>query len=143
MTIRYLQSKELAASNIRDLFLSVNWPVGNKPDILQRAFSHSDKVITAWDDEKLVGLINSIADGSLTAYIAYLLVNPDYQKQGIAKKLVRMIVFKYESYERIVSLTDKDTVDFYRKCGFLEARSIHFVRRQRLWHNLIMDTLAR
>ncbi len=125
MTIRYLQSKELAASNIRDLFLSVKWPLGYKPDKLQQAFSDSDKVITAWDGEKLVGLINTIADGSLTAFIPYLLVNPDYQKQGIGEKLVRKIISEYEKYERIVLLTEKDTVDFYRKCGFLDARSIH------------------
>ncbi len=125
MATTYLYGKEVESNSIRDLFLSVNWSQGDKPNKLQRAFSHSDKVITAWDGEKLVGLVNSIADGSLTAYIPYLLVNPDYQKQGIGKKLVRMIVSEYESYERIVLLTEKDTVDFYKKCGFLEARSIH------------------
>jgi hypothetical protein len=77
-----LYSKEVTAINIRDLFLSVNWSLGNKPDKLQSAFSHSDKVITAWDGEKLIGLINTIADGSLTAFIPYLLVNPDYQNRG-------------------------------------------------------------
>lgn len=125
MAITYLYGKEVGSNSIQDLFLSVNWSLGNKPDKLQQAFSHSDKVITAWDGDKLVGLINSIADGSLTAYIPYLLVHPDYQKQGIGRKLVKMIVSEYESYERIALLTEKDTVDFYRKCGFLEARSIH------------------
>ncbi len=125
MDITYLYSKQVAAINIRDLFLSVNWPLGNNPDTLQSAFNHSDIVITAWDGEKLIGLINTIADGSLTAFIPFLLVNPDYQKQGIGRKLVRMIVSEYKSYERIVLLTEKDAVDFYRKCGFLDARSIH------------------
>lgn len=124
MAVTYLDIKELESDSIRDLFLSVNWPLGEKPDKLQRAFSHSDKVITAWNGEKLVGLINSIADGSLTAYIPYLLVNPDYQKQGIGKTLLSMIASGYKSYERIVLLTEKDTVDFYKKCGFLEARSV-------------------
>ena len=125
MAITYFYDKKVEPNSIRDLFLSVNWSVGDKPDKLQQAFSHSDKVITAWDGEKLVGLINSIADGSLTAYIPYLLVKPDYQKQGIGEKLVRMIVSEYENYDRIVLLTEKDTVDFYRKCGFFEAPSIH------------------
>ena len=125
MAIRYLHSKKLEASNIRDLFLSVNWSLGNKPDKLQRAFSHSDKVVTAWDGEKLVGLINTIADGSLTAFIPYLLVNPDYQKQGIGKNLVNMIVSEYECYERIVLLTEEDAVDFYTRFGFFDARNIH------------------
>lgn len=125
MAITYLRNKKVESTSIRDLFLSVNWPVGNKPDRLQQAFSYSDKVITAWHDEKLVGLISSIADGSLTAYIPYLLVSPEYQKQGIGEKLVSMILSEYESYERIVLLTEKDTVDFYKQCGFLEPQSIH------------------
>jgi len=127
MEIKFLYSKEVAAINIRDLFLSVNWSLGNNPDKLQSAFSHSDKVITAWDGEKLIGLINTIADGSLTAFIPFLLVNPNYQKQGIGRKLVRMIVSEYKNYERIVLLTEKDAVDFYRKCGFLDTRSIHSI----------------
>ena len=125
MAISYLFGQEIESNSIRELFLSVNWPLSNKPDKLQQAFRHSDKVIAAWDGDKLVGLINSISDRSLTAYIPYLLVNPDYQNQGIGKKLVGMIVSEYESYERIVLLTEKDAVDFYTKCGFLEARSIH------------------
>lgn len=125
MAITYLNGKDVESDSIRDLFFSVNWPLGNESDKLQRAFSHSDKVFTAWDKEKLIGLINSISDRLLTAYIPYLLVNPDYQKQGIGEKLVSMIISEYESYERIVLLTEKDTVDFYRKCGFFEAQSIH------------------
>ena len=125
MAITYFYDKKVEPNSIRDLFLSVNWSVGDKPGKIKQAFSQSDKVITAWDGEKLVGLINSIADGSITAYIPYLLVNPDYQKQGIGEKLVRMIVSEYENYDRIVLLTEKDTVDFYRKCGFFEAPSIH------------------
>lgn len=125
MAITYLYDKEVKTNSIQELFLSVNWLLKDKPEKLQQAFSHSDKVITAWDGDKLVGLINSIDDGSLTAYIPYLLVNPDYQKQGIGKALVRMIISEYESYERIVLLTEKDTADFYKKCGFIESRSIH------------------
>jgi ribosomal protein S18 acetylase RimI-like enzyme len=125
MAITYFCDKKVESNSIRAIFLSVNWSVGDKPDKLQRAFSQSHKVVTAWDGEKLVGLINSIADGSLTAYIPYLLVNPDYQKQGIGEKLVRMIISEYENYDRIVLLTEKDTVDFYRKCGFLDAPGIH------------------
>ena len=125
MAINYLYDKDLEISDIRDFFLSVNWSLGDKPDKLQRAFSNSDLVITAWDGEKLVGLINTITDGILTAYIPYLLVNPDYQKGGIGKKLISMILSEYESYERIVLLTEEDTVDFYQQCGFMESQGIH------------------
>ena len=125
MAITYLLDKDVKSSSIREFFLSVNWLLGDKPEKLQRAFRHSDKVITAWDGKKLVGLINTIDDGALTAYIPYLLVNPAYQKQGIGKTLVGMIISGYDSYERIVLLTEIDTVDFYKKCGFIESLGIH------------------
>jgi ribosomal protein S18 acetylase RimI-like enzyme len=125
MAITYRTGKEVEPNSLGGLFLSVDWPLGYQPDKLQRAFSRSDKVITAWDGEKLVGLVNTIADGSVTAFIPYLLVNPEYQKQGIGGKLIRMIVSAYEGYERIVLLTEIDTVDFYKKCGFIDAQGIH------------------
>jgi ribosomal protein S18 acetylase RimI-like enzyme len=125
MAITYLAGKELEPNSLGDLFLSVDWPLGHQPDKLRRAFSRSDQVITAWDGEKLVGLVNAIADGSMTAFIPYLLVNPAYQKQGIGKTLMKMILSAYEGYERIVLLTEKDTVDFYQRCGFFDAQEIH------------------
>ena len=125
MAITYRAGKEVEPNSLGDLFLSVNWPLGYQPDKLRRAFSRSDQVITAWDGEKLVGLVNTIADGSVTAFIPYLLVNPEYQKQGIGGILIGKIVSAYEGYERIVLLTEKDTVDFYKKCGFVDAQGIH------------------
>jgi ribosomal protein S18 acetylase RimI-like enzyme len=125
MAITYRAVKEVEPNRLGDLFLSVNWPIGYQPDKLQRAFSRSDQVITAWDGEKLVGLVNTIADGSVTAFIPYLLVNPEYQKQGIGRTLIGMILSAYEGYERIVLLTEKDMVDFYKKCGFIDAQGIH------------------
>ncbi|MDD5189677.1 MAG: GNAT family N-acetyltransferase [Dehalococcoidales bacterium] len=125
MAIMYRASKEIDSNSLGDLFLSVNWPLGYQPDKLRRAFSRSEQVITAWDGEKLVGLVNTIADGSVTAFVPYLLVNPGYQKQGIGKTLIGIIVSAHEGYERIVLLTEKDTVDFYKKCGFVDAQGIH------------------
>jgi ribosomal protein S18 acetylase RimI-like enzyme len=125
MAITYRVGKKIESNRLGELFLSVNWPLGYQPDKLRRAFSRSDQVITAWDGEKLVGLVNTIADGTVTAFIPYLLVNPEYQKQGIGGTLIEMIVSAYEGYERIVLLTEKDTVDFYKKCGFIDAQGIH------------------
>ena len=42
-------------------------------------------VYSAWDGEKLVGLISVMDDGIMTAHIHYLLVDPDYQYNGIGK----------------------------------------------------------
>ncbi len=44
-----------------------------------------ETVYTDWDNDKLIGLICAMDDGIMTAYIHYLLVNPDYQNMGIGK----------------------------------------------------------
>jgi hypothetical protein len=51
---------------------------GNYPDKLKKAIKNSDKVYSAWDKDKLIGLINSLSYGVMTAYFHYLLVRAEY-----------------------------------------------------------------
>lgn len=75
--------------------------------------------ISAWDGEKLIGLINALDDGELTAYVHYLLVNPEYQKDGIGTRLVEMIKQKYKDYLCIVLTAENPgLVGYYEKLGF-------------------------
>ena len=57
----------------------------------------------------------------MTAYIHYLLVNPDYHKLGIGKKLVDKMKEKYKEYLRIVLVAYNDEIGFYEACGFKKA----------------------
>lgn len=79
---------------------------------------NSHSVYSAWDGEKLVGLINCLSDGVMTAYFHYLLVRPEYQGRGIGEKLMGMILEKYESYLRKVLIAYDKQVGFYERCGF-------------------------
>lgn len=80
-------------------------------------------VFTAWDGDKLIGLISTMDDTIMTAYVHYLLVNPVYQNQGIGKKLVEMMKEYYKDYLRIVLIT-RDKEEFYKKCGFTQSDSV-------------------
>lgn len=80
-----------------------------------------ETVYTAWDGEKLVGLICAMDDGIMTAYIHYLLVSPAYQKLGIGKKLVEMMKEKYKDYLRIALVAYNGKIRFYEACGFKKA----------------------
>ncbi|MFH1395094.1 MAG: GNAT family N-acetyltransferase [Candidatus Omnitrophota bacterium] len=118
MGIEYKMTKEFEKKELEDLFLSVEWSSGKYPDKLVLAMKNSDCVVSAWDGDKLVGLINALSDGSMTAYFHYLLVNPDYQSKGIGKKLVEKILVNYESYARKVVIAYNKEIGFYTKCGF-------------------------
>ncbi len=118
MNIVYKDIKELPVDALSQLFLSVEWSSGNYPERLRIAMQNSDAVYTAWDNEKLVGLINSMSDGIMNAYFQYLVVRPDYQGKGIGKQLVSYMLERYETYLRKTLIAYDTAEKFYCKCGF-------------------------
>lgn len=116
--IKYIKTKEFNKEQLQDLFLSVGWSSGEYPDKLHIALKNSDKVVSAWDDDKLVGLINALSDGIMTAYFHYLLVRPGYQSSGIGKNLVLTMLEEYKDFARKVLIAYDKEVPFYQKCGF-------------------------
>jgi ribosomal protein S18 acetylase RimI-like enzyme len=116
--IQYKTIKDFSEKELRDLFLSVDWSSGNYPDKLVISMRNSSSVFTAWDGDKLVGLINVLDDGIMTAYVHYLLIMPEYQHIGIGKKLVKMVSENYKDYLRIVLIAYEKEIEFYKHCGF-------------------------
>jgi ribosomal protein S18 acetylase RimI-like enzyme len=118
MKIEYRKIKEFEEKELQDLFLSVEWDSGNYPDKLKIAIANSHAVISAWDNGKLVGLINSLSDGVMTVYFHYLLVSPEYQGKGIGKELVKLMLEEYKDFARFVVIAYDREIEFYKKCGF-------------------------
>ena len=119
--IKYKEIHEFTKEDLQDLFLSVEWSSGHFPDKLQIAMRNFETVISAWDGDKLVGMICAMDDGIMTAYIHYLLVRPDYQDKGIGRELVSRVKEIYDDYLRIVVVGYDDEVHFYENCGFEKA----------------------
>ena len=117
--IKYTEEKIFTQEQTEALFKSVGWVSGNYPERLHKALMNSDTVITAWDGEKLVGLVRALDDTEMVAYMHYLLVAPDYQGYGIAKNLLERIKEKYRDFLYIELMPeDKKNVPFYEKYGF-------------------------
>ena len=108
----------LTSKQLEDLFLSVEWSSGHFPDKLEIAMKNFETVYTAWDGDRLVGLISAMDDGIMTAYIHYLLVRPEYQGRGIGEQLIEKTKEKYKDYLRIVLVAYDKECGFYEHCGF-------------------------
>lgn len=89
--ICYCLNRWISEEDLRELFESVNWLSARYADRLSKAFKNAGTVISAWQDNKLVGLIEVLDDGELTAYIHYLLVHPSFQNQGIGASLIKRV----------------------------------------------------
>lgn len=119
MEIRYTDVKEFTQEQVQKLFKSVGWLSGEYPQRLYKALINSSTVVTAWDEDNLVGLARVIDDSEMVAFIHYVLVNPDWQGNGIAGKMLQIIKNKYKDYLYIeVMPSEKKNVPFYERNGF-------------------------
>ena len=105
-------------SELNELFSTVEWQVSRHIDRLSAAMYKYDNLITAWDGARLVGLVCSLDDGAVTAYINYLIVHPDYQRMGIGKELMRQILNEYRDFMRVELIADAGATEFYDKLDF-------------------------
>ncbi|MDY4201380.1 MAG: GNAT family N-acetyltransferase [Candidatus Fimadaptatus sp.] len=105
-------------SELKELFSTVEWQVSRHIDRLSAAMYKYDNLITAWDGARLVGLVCSLDDGAVTAYINYLIVHPDYQRMGIGKELMRRILNEYRDFMRVELIADAGAAEFYDKLDF-------------------------
>ena len=90
--IKYLKNVDL---NLEDIILvfeksSINRPIGNKNRI-KSMFDNSNLIISAWDQDKLVGLCRALTDFSYCCYLSDLAVDMDYQRQGIGKTMIDLV----------------------------------------------------
>lgn len=133
MEIQYKEEKEFTPGELEELFLSVGWESGNYPERLARAMKQSSLVISAWDHDRLVGLVRSLDDGETVAFIHYLLVNPAYQKLHIGAELMKRLLRHYEDllYVKVMP-SDPATIPFYEKFGFVRYDNYSALEIKRL-----------
>lgn len=119
MKVEYKSVKKFTEEQLERFFRSVDWVSANYADRLVKAMENSDTVVSAWADGELIGLINALDDGALTAYIHYLLVDPRYQGNGIASTMIGMLKEKYKDYLYLILIAEnKEVVRFYEKMNF-------------------------
>jgi ribosomal protein S18 acetylase RimI-like enzyme len=89
--ISYRSDRRPDAQTIAELYrLSpLNRPVDDV-DRIRRMYEGSNLVLTAWDGERLAGILRGWLDGAFDGYVCDLAVHPDYKKQGVGAKLLEL-----------------------------------------------------
>ena len=115
----YTEEKKFTQEQAAQLFQSVGWISGQYPVRLYKALMHSSTVLTAWDNDRLVGLARVLDDSEMLAYIHYVLVHPAYHGRGIAGTMIEMIKEKYKNYLYLEGMPEESkNVPFYQEHGF-------------------------
>jgi GNAT superfamily N-acetyltransferase len=118
--ITFSEQRDIAREKIVSLYEANGWSSAKKPE-LQLALLNFHYLVSAWDEERLIGIGNAISDGFLVVYYPHLLVHPDYQKQGIGKKILKRLKQRYEGFYQQILVAESTAIAFYEKCGFTRA----------------------
>lgn len=126
--IHYKENYQIDKSDLEKLYSSVGWAAYTKNlEVLEQAINHSLQVISAWNEDELVGLIRVIGDGFTIIYVQDILVHPDYQDKKIGTELMTKILDNYPEVRQKVLLTE-DAPDVRILCRkqHLQGVLIHY-----------------
>ena len=84
--ITYRDDRDLPLDPLVALYRANAWSSAEKGEALRDAMRGSHSVVTAWADDRLVGLGNTLSDGHLVVYYPHLLVHPDFRRRGSARR---------------------------------------------------------
>lgn len=112
---------------IKKLYDAVGWTAyTDDMNSLEKGYENSLKVLAAYEDDKLLGIIRAVGDGFTVVFIQDILVFPEEQGKGIGKALIKAMLDFYPNVRQIQLTTDVDpkTIAFYKSVGFSELSEI-------------------
>ena len=119
--ISYRDNANITAEQAIDLYkrstLGERRPVDN-PKTFEAMLKNANLTITAWDEDKLVGISRTLTDFAYVAYLADLAVDEQYQLTGIGKRLIAETQMHLEPHCMIVLLAAPKANEYYGHIGF-------------------------
>jgi GNAT superfamily N-acetyltransferase len=98
--------------------------MGEKPSgDLRQAFEKSTYVRIAYDQDKIVGAGRTVDDGKYYGMIVDLVVDPDYQGQGIGSTILHQLREEMAGFRVIGLRAASGKRDFYLKHGWKKSES--------------------
>src|SRR5262249_47750697 len=121
MKIEYRLGNNLDVDQVVELYksstLGARRPIDDRPRFAAM-LKNANLVVTAWDEELLVGISRSITDFSYFTYLSDLAVRVSHQKQRIGKELIRQTQIHGGSQTTVLLLAPPPAEKNYPHIGF-------------------------
>lgn len=131
--IVYRSNIKITAEQFIDLLnrstLGERRPV-NEPERIQKMLDHGNVLITAWQNELLVGISRALTDFSFCCYLSDLAVDQQFQHKGIGKKLIDLTHEVSGEQTMLLLLAAPAARDYYPKVN-MERFEHCFVRHRK------------
>lgn len=132
MDITYSSLVRISPDQAIDLYirstLGERRPIHNRK-AFENMYKHANLIISAWDDDKLVGISRTLTDFSYVAYLSDLAVDTQYQKQGIGKRLIQETKVHLDQDCMLVLLAAPKAREYYGPLGFEQHPSAWTLKR--------------
>ncbi|MBU3567815.1 GNAT family N-acetyltransferase [Polynucleobacter alcilacus] len=119
--ISYSDQAPITAKQAIDLYerstLGERRPINNVTTF-ELMLKNANLIVTAWDDDKLIGISRSLTDFAYVAYLADLAVDEQYQRTGIGKQLIEETKARLGPECMIVLLAAPKANAYYEHLGF-------------------------
>jgi ribosomal protein S18 acetylase RimI-like enzyme len=99
-------------------------------DRIRRMYEGSNLILSAWDGDRLAGILRGWIDGAFDGYVCDLAVHPDYQKQGVGARLLEMARAGRPEVQWVLRAS-KIAVDYYHHLGWQKIENGWFCARER------------
>ena len=84
---------------------------------------NADLLISAWDDDRLVGIARAVTDYAYCCYLSDLAVDEAWQRRGIGQELLATLKQALHPQCKIILLAAPQATDYYPHIGFTQHQS--------------------
>lgn len=132
MEIIYKTNIPITAEEVGELFKNsgINRPYNDLPRI-KKMIDNSNLIITAWIDNKLVGIARSLTDFCYCCYLSDLAVDKEFQKQGIGRKLIERTHEAITDESMLLLLSAPTAMEYYPKVNFEKTDKAFIINRKK------------
>ncbi len=117
--IAYNIENDLSVDEFKDVLirstLAERRPIDSE-ERLTKMLHHANLIVTARDNDKLVGVSRALTDFIFCTYLSDLAVDKNYQKKGIGTELIRQTKL-HAPEAKLILLAAPKAVGYYPKIG--------------------------
>ncbi len=109
-------------NEIKEVYASVGW-TKHSIEIIRQIFEASNVIALVTVNGRVIRIGRAITDGVFNAAIYDVVVHQDFQRQGIAKKIMEFLLDKLSDVSCVHLISTTGNEGFYRKLGLKKLKT--------------------
>ncbi|MFD0824192.1 GNAT family N-acetyltransferase [Neobacillus sp. M.A.Huq-85] len=113
---------QINLEEMREVYESVDW-TKHTNEIIKQVFEASNVRVFASVNGRTVGFGRALSDGVFNAAIYDIVVHKEFQKLGMAKRIIEDLLDQLKNISCIHFISTTGNEEFYRKAGFKKIKT--------------------